>query len=192
MPEESEPCPVDAEEEADLGVSTTRRLKKKTLPSSRRFVRNPDLLAYWDATGLVVKDLNGKSDIDATPEVLFILDRFGRPRTPQSVVEALSEYEAASVRAAIRALRNLRLLLPVGEARRRKIASESLEGERRLGAVPRGLARHDVHLRSVQGRGGLPDPDRGASEARAIQALFGAGATAAPLEEPRRATDRHR
>jgi SagB-type dehydrogenase family enzyme len=87
--------------------------------SSARLVRSSDLLVYWDAKGLIVKDLAGKSGVDATPEVLFILDRFSRPRTPASVVNALSEYEAGSVLAAIRALRRLRLLLPADEGRRR-------------------------------------------------------------------------
>ena len=98
------------------------------MTASRRFVRNPDLLIYWDVKGLVVKDLNGKSDVDATPEVLSILDRFGRPRAPRSVVDALPEYEAGSVRAAIRALRNLGLLLPAGEARRRKSRLRAWKG----------------------------------------------------------------
>lgn len=95
---------------------------------SRRFVRSPDLLIVWGVKGLLVKDLNGKSDVDVTPEVLSILDRFGRPRTSRSVVKALPEYEAGSVHATIRALRRLRLLLPVSEARRRQSRLRAWKG----------------------------------------------------------------
>ena len=84
-----------------------------------RLLRNPDLLICWDQKGLVVKDLDGKSDVGATPEIISILDFFGRPRTPGSGVRALAEYDAGSVMQAIRALRSLRLLLPEGEARRK-------------------------------------------------------------------------
>jgi hypothetical protein len=98
------------------------------LPLGRRFLRNPDLLIYWDAEGLVVRDLSGKSRVDATPEILFILDRFGRPRIPRSVVDTLPEYEARSVLEAIRELGKLGLLLPVGEGRRRRSRLRAWKG----------------------------------------------------------------
>jgi hypothetical protein len=85
----------------------------------RRLLRNPDLLAGWNAGRLVVKDLGRQRDVLASPEVFALLDVFSKPRTPEEAAAALSEFEKNSVERAVRRLARMGLLLPAPEARRR-------------------------------------------------------------------------
>ena len=84
-----------------------------------RLLRNPDLLIYWLAEELFVKDLQKGTRAIASADVIAILDVFSRPRHPAKAVEALEGYGAGSVNRTIRTLTRLGFLLPEEEARRR-------------------------------------------------------------------------
>ena len=84
-----------------------------------RLRRNPDLLIYWLAEELFVKDLQKGTRAIASADVIAILDVFSRPRHPAKAVEALEGYGAGSVNRTIRTLTRLGFLLPEEEARRR-------------------------------------------------------------------------
>ena len=83
-----------------------------------RLVRNPDLLLAWREGRLFVEDLRRKTRTLASPDVVGVLDVFGRPRTPADAAKALPGFDAASVRDGIRRLVERGLLLPEREARR--------------------------------------------------------------------------
>jgi SagB-type dehydrogenase family enzyme len=84
-----------------------------------RLVRNPDLLLAWRGGRLFVEDLSRKTRTLASPDLVGVLDVFGRPRTPQDGVRALDGFEPASAQRGIRRLTELGLLIPESEARRR-------------------------------------------------------------------------
>ncbi|HEY7862856.1 MAG TPA: nitroreductase family protein, partial [Thermoanaerobaculia bacterium] len=84
-----------------------------------RLLRSPDILVGWDGRSLFVKDLAGQRTIVSTPEIVAILDLFGRPRTPGTAADLLPEYERPSVLRSIRRLASIGLLLPEKEGRRR-------------------------------------------------------------------------
>jgi SagB-type dehydrogenase family enzyme len=85
----------------------------------RRLLRNPDLLAGWNAGRLLVKDLSRQRDVLASPEVFALLDLFSKPRTPGEAADALPDFERRSVLRSVRRLARIGLLLPAPEARRR-------------------------------------------------------------------------
>jgi SagB-type dehydrogenase family enzyme len=84
-----------------------------------RLVRNPDLLIGWSGQDLLVEDLESGDRTVVSVESVLLLDRFGRPRSPAQIADALAEYDRASVLGGIRKLRRLRFLLPESQARAR-------------------------------------------------------------------------
>jgi SagB-type dehydrogenase family enzyme len=82
-------------------------------------VRNPDLLAGWNAGRLFIKDLSRQRDILASPEVFALLDVFSKPRTPEEAAAGLPDFERSSIETGVRRLTRMGLLVPASEARRR-------------------------------------------------------------------------
>ncbi|HEY7368994.1 MAG TPA: SagB family peptide dehydrogenase [Thermoanaerobaculia bacterium] len=84
-----------------------------------RLLRSPDILVGWEAGRLFVKDLAGQRTIRSSPEIVSLLDLFGKPRTAAGAADLLPGYERASILRSIRRLAAIRLLLPEKEGRRR-------------------------------------------------------------------------
>lgn len=87
--------------------------------AGRRILRNPDLVVFWDGEGLVARVLESGISVRASPEVISVLDLFGRPCRVEDAVSALREYEPPSLRRTIKTLARLGLLLSEREARTR-------------------------------------------------------------------------
>ena len=113
-----------------------------------RLVRSPDLLLAWRGRRLFVEDLVRKTRTLASPDLLGVLDLFGRPRTAADAVKALPAFEPASARRGIRRLAELGLLIPEAEARQR--ASPIAAWKHNLASAQYHLASRD--LRYVAGR----------------------------------------
>jgi SagB-type dehydrogenase family enzyme len=84
-----------------------------------RLLRSPDILVGWSEGRLFVKDLAGQREIFSSPEIVALLDLFGKPRTPAGAADLLPDYERASILRSIRRLASIGLLLPEKEGRRR-------------------------------------------------------------------------
>jgi SagB-type dehydrogenase family enzyme len=80
------------------------------------FVRNPNLLVCWKGERLSVRNLENGKAVLGTPELVEVLDRFGRPSGTRQAVSRLKGYDRRSVLAAIRRLRGLDFLLTPKEA----------------------------------------------------------------------------
>lgn len=102
-----------------------------------RLLRSPDILVGWDAGRLFVKDLAGQREILSSPEIVALLDLFGKPRTPAGAADLLPEYERSSILRSIRRLASIGLLLPEKEGRRRLS---------RLGTWKQNLASAQYHV----------------------------------------------
>jgi SagB-type dehydrogenase family enzyme len=90
-----------------------------------RYVRAPDLLLAWRGKRLYVEDLHRGRATLAGPDLVVLLDQFGRPRTPESLARALPGYEPKSLLRAVRQLRARGFLLTEAEARRRRSRIEA-------------------------------------------------------------------
>jgi len=82
-------------------------------------VRNPDLLIYWQAGKLLVKDLESGRAMLSSPEVVGLLDLFDRPRDAREAAAGYSEYEPRSVERGVARLTKLGLLVPAEGAQRK-------------------------------------------------------------------------
>jgi SagB-type dehydrogenase family enzyme len=102
-----------------LSLSETETAKKIRTSARTLLVRNPDLLIYWQAAKLLVKDLESGKSVLSSPEVVGLLDLFDRPRGAQEAAARYSGYEPRSVERAIGRLANLGLLVPAEGARRK-------------------------------------------------------------------------
>ena len=102
-----------------------------------RLLRSPDILVGWDRERLFVKDLAGQREIVSSPEIVALLDLFGKPRTPAGAADLLPEYERASILGSVRRLASIGLLLPENEGRRRLS---------RLGTWKQNLASAQYHV----------------------------------------------
>ena len=102
-----------------------------------RLLRSPDILVGWDQERLFVKDLAAQRQIFSSPEIVALLDLFGKPRTPGGAADRLPEYERASILRSIRRLASIGLLLPEKEGRRRLS---------RLGTWKQNLASAQYHV----------------------------------------------
>lgn len=102
-----------------------------------RLLRSPDILVGWDEGRLLVKDLAGQREILSSPEIVALLDLFGKPRTPAGAADLLPEYQRTSILRSIRRLASIGLLLPEKEGRRRLS---------RLGTWKQNLASAQYHV----------------------------------------------
>ena len=102
-----------------------------------RLLRSPDILVGWDEGRLLVKDLAGQREIRSSPEILALLDLFGKPRTPAGAADLLPGYQRTSILRSIRRLASIGLLLPAKEGRRRLS---------RLGIWKQNLASAQYHI----------------------------------------------
>ncbi len=84
-----------------------------------RLVRAPDLLIAWSDGELLVEDLHAGESFAVSPDTILLLDSFDGPRKPSAVADALPDYDRRSVLRSIGKLRQLGLLIPQREGRRR-------------------------------------------------------------------------
>jgi len=76
-----------------------------------RLVRNPNLVAYWKGGAFVVEDFRRQREITAAPQVVLLLNAFGRPRTIRDVACDFPQYDAGSVARETRRLARLGFLV---------------------------------------------------------------------------------
>ena len=84
-----------------------------------RLVRNPDLLLYWQAGGLRIKDLESGKALVADAEAIGLLDLFDNPCRAREAAAHYPGYEPRSVERGVARLAKLGLLIPAEKARRK-------------------------------------------------------------------------
>jgi SagB-type dehydrogenase family enzyme len=121
----SSPDPRALETCSAAHAALTRRSRKaetaNRIRTARRtlLVRNPDLLIYWQADRLLVKELESGNTAVASAEVIGLLDLFDHPRHAREAAARYPDYEPRSVERGVARLTELGLLVPAEKARRK-------------------------------------------------------------------------
>lgn len=84
-----------------------------------KLIRSPNLVAYWREGLFQIEDFEKRRRVHLAPIGVLLLDEFTRPRDPARVARSFSRFTPASVRAEIRKLCRLELLVPRGQTPQR-------------------------------------------------------------------------
>jgi len=87
-----------------------------------RLRRARTLFAYWSGDRLVFENYRTRTSISADPQTVDVLNFFGRWRSPSALESALPDYDARSVRKAIRQLVDATVLVREGTSDARQDA----------------------------------------------------------------------
>jgi SagB-type dehydrogenase family enzyme len=96
-----------------LGAHTRRKGPKpraRVRSRATRFVRTPNLVAYWKDGSFVIEDFLRRRQITAAPYAILLLAAFSRPRSFQDVAVEFPQYDARSVEKEARKLARLGFL----------------------------------------------------------------------------------
>lgn len=90
-----------------------------------KFVRSPNVVAYWGPQGFYLEEFEQRRRISVSPVAVQLLERFGVPRTLTAVARGFAPYSPRSVARELESLKSLGFLIPARKGRQRPGLSEA-------------------------------------------------------------------